>query len=133
MAKVYNLSKESASPMIGIFWIYKGQILQFAESVQNVPPGGGFKDSNFTHDAYWSQVQRMYPELADKEYFDIPRGRVLFVINGVYRTILPTVESKNSTLVSRIILNFSLPKGKTVVTTDQHYDPPANVDWDEEE
>lgn len=128
--KVYNLKKEAANPQIGIFWLYKGQILQFAESVNNVPPVGGFKDSGYTHDSYWKQVQQMHPELAGKEYFDVPRGRVLFVINGTYKIILPSAQSKDMMLIKRIISNFSLPAAKTIVETDLHYDAPQDADFE---
>jgi len=131
MRKVFSLTKEAAEPQIGIFWIYRGQILQFSQPVSQVPPVGGFKDSNYQHSTYWNQMTKMFQELAGKEYFSVPRGRVLFSINGVYHIILPSKEASNTILCARIMRNFSLPRNKTVVETDMHYNPPQNEDFDD--
>jgi hypothetical protein len=127
MRKYFSLQKEAAEPQVGIFWLYKGQILQFTQPVSAIPPVGGFKDSNYNHDAYWGQMTKMFPELAAKEYYDIPRGRVLFQVNGTYIIMLPSKEATNRMVVSRIIKNFNLPAAKSVAKADHHYDPSSMI------
>jgi hypothetical protein len=131
--KFYNVIKHAATPQIGIFWVYKGQVIQFSESVNNVAAIGGFKDSEHSHDAHLGQMQKMHPELAVKEYFDIPRGRILYVVNGTYKIILPSKLSKNAVMISKIKKSFSLPPAKTIVETDLHYGPPPRDSMDDVE
>src|SRR5437899_2791486 len=101
--KAYRRVKEdSGEPQIGIFWVYRGQILRFTQPVSQVPAVGGFRDSSYGHDGFWKQMIDLFPELSLKEYFDIPRGRVLFAVNGVYHVLLPRKESKNRILVARV-------------------------------
>jgi hypothetical protein len=133
LSKYFHLNKEAAEPQVGIFWLYMGQVLQFSQPVSSVAPVAGFKDSGYNHDSYWNQMVKMFPELNQKEYYDIPRGRVLFSVNGIYHIMLPALEAKNKIVVSRIIRNFSLPRERSVAETDHHYDPPAQQELFDDE
>ncbi len=131
MRNIYNLKKEAyASPSVGIFWIFKGQIIEFSEDVRSLTPISGYITSNYNHDAYWKQMQSLYPELKPKEYYEIPRGRVNYVSTGIYNILLPKKESQNKILAMRIARIFALPFGKWVVMADEHYDPPETADFE---
>ena len=130
--KIYrlgSLDKETGEPQIGIFWVYRGQVFQFTQPYSSVPPVGGFRDSNYTHDGYWGQMEKMFPELAGKEYFSVPRGRVLFEVNGTFHIVMSSKDAKNQILIARIKRAFNLPP-KTVVDTDVHYNPPEELGED---
>ncbi len=125
------LKKEAyASPAIGIFWLYKGQILEFSEDVRSVVAVGGFITSHYDHAAKWPQIQSLYPELKEKGYEEIPRGRINYSINGTYTILLPKKESLNKILAMRIARIFALPSSKWVVMADEHYDPPETADFE---
>ena len=131
---VFNLNQykkqvEAAQPMLGIFWIYRGQIIEFSVPAAGIPPIGGFKDSSYDHAAYWKQVCSMHPELKGKEYWTVPRGRVTYTANGVYHVVMSTKNAANRILLARIMRLFNLPQGRTIAVADAHYnDMPQNMD-----
>jgi hypothetical protein len=129
--KLFSLDKEAGTPNVGIFWLYKGQIIDFMIPVSETSPvGGGFRDSPYEHQAYWGSVQSRFPELRGKEYYDIPRGRIAGLPNGTYNILLPSRQAANPVLVQQIVRRFQLPPGKISAVSDVHYDPPPE-DFDD--
>lgn len=110
---------------IGIFWFYKKQVLgktcDFSKGQENVP---GIIDSPYAHVDLWDSNLRYtipFRELQDVEYYEIPRGRVVYV------------KTKNKVIVylDRVILSkegkravsdfFQLSDVSTEWVTDEHY------------
>lgn len=113
--------KIAGRPQIGIFWIVNGQIMPFEADANTVQVVAGFKDAPFDHYSTWPQMQKVYPNFRNKEYDEIPRGRVIGLGVDRYRIFLSPADAKNQTLVSRVMGEFSLPRGKTEVMPDNHY------------
>ena len=119
----YKMKKQAGSPLVGIYWDYKGEIISFTVPVDIAPHNEtGFIDSPKDHAYAWKDVQAMYPELRRKEYESVPRGRVVAFPGGQkFRIFIPPERVGDKSLVSRIIREFDLPRSKTVIETDEHY------------
>lgn len=68
--------------MIGIFWVYKdtvfGKAIDVDEGEEYFP---GVVDSPDNHTDYWDtekEYLKLFPGLRFNEYYDVPRGRVLY-------------------------------------------------------
>ena len=132
MTKAVSGNKHPTEPHAGIYWWYRGKVVAFTEPVSAVEPVEHVHDSALGHDPMWPQVQRQYPPLRDKEYYDIPRGRVLYVADrDEYWLFAPAVLHTRVTVIGRIIRRFGLPPEKVHLKTDTHYEP-APMEWEDE-
>ncbi len=67
---------------IGIFWFYDNKVIGVAHDFSLKEADSiGLIDSKYTHVDYWEILRRQLPELKDKEYEQLPRGRVIFDTN----------------------------------------------------
>ena len=67
---------------IGIFWFYDNKVIGVAHDFsQKEADSIGLIDSKYTHVYYWEILRLQLPELKDKEYEQLPRGRVIFDTN----------------------------------------------------
>lgn len=100
---------------IGIFWFYKNKVIGISHSYSLKDADSlGLIDSDFTHVEYWEEIKRIIPELNDKEYEELPRGRVIFNVNRD-KTLL--IRNK----VNQILEFFSLDFENTILKKDPHY------------
>jgi hypothetical protein len=113
-------------PLLGIFWIYRRSLLAFTVPADSVSAVGGTKDADQAHADSWVEVVEKHRELAGKEYWAIPRGRVIFrVTDGIFVIFASTSVVSDPKLVGKVIRRFHLPPSDQVrATTDRHYDPP---------
>ena len=124
--------KIASAPLVGIFWEYKGEIIDFSVDARTTSAVAGFRDSPYDHYVAWDQMQKLYPELRDKGYDEIPRGRVIGKPDGAFRLFLSPEEVSNQVLINKIMKVFQLPREKTEVVGDEHYS--LNFDpFDEED
>ena len=110
---------------IGIFWVYKNQVIgkarDLGEGQETVP---GIIDSPDSHIDLWefdASFVVPFPELKGSEYQDIPRGRVLYATKAskaiVYMDkVLHTQATRN--LVADF---FQLKNGEIIWKIDDHY------------
>lgn len=67
---------------VGVFWIYKASIFgKTTELHQGEMAVSAIVDSPDNHADFWIHDRehlRQFPELSEREYFEVPRGRVLF-------------------------------------------------------
>lgn len=113
--------KVAAGARIGIFWIVDGDVIEFAEDAATRPVVAGFKDVKFDHVSEWSKMQSLFPQFRSKDYYQVPRGRVVGVGADRYRLFMPPEMLNESSLINRIMKIFGLPKDKTEVMGDEHY------------
>src|SRR5205814_10666834 len=136
MAKRKQTKRAAAEPLIGIFWFYKGDIIQFADPISRLMPPGStveppFIDARYDHVTSWPQVVQKYPELAGQPYESVPRGRVTKTPQG-FNLLATSNIVANAILVRQIMRRFNLPNNKTMIEADPHYEDPSKIDWDEE-
>lgn len=125
-----KLITESRMPKVGIFWFLGDEIIEFAQDQTAVPVNHvGFKDSPWDHYAVWDKVVKVYPQLQGKEYFDIPRGRVLYnTKDDMYHIITSTALANDQKKINKVMRAFSLPIRNTKAITDPHYEDVADFD-----
>jgi hypothetical protein len=109
-------------PMVGIFWLFKGQLIFDVSPVSTAEPYGDCVGHAKSHIAFWADLQRAGVIPWDVEYEDPPRGRVIFNLKtkkfNVYSDKCIRVQSA---VVRKIFREFSLPTDSAVITSDGHY------------
>ena len=113
--------KLAGRPEIGIFWVLDGDIVEFSQAAASIEVLGGVKDVPYDHMRQWSQMQHVFPQLREKEYDEIPRGRVIGIGADKYRIFISPEDNNNASLISNIMKVFNLPRNKTEVMADEHY------------
>lgn len=112
-------------PRIGIFWVYRkavmGRTVDLAEGEEGVP---GLLDSPDNHADLWENDPKLlapYPELRDREYFDVPRGRVLWRRDDATAIVYMDRTLFNDDIKVKIANFFDLATSKIEWMSDPHY------------
>jgi hypothetical protein len=122
---------ESRQPRVGIWWEVDGQLVSFSVPYREAQVVSGFRDSPYDHDQMWTKIIATYPHLADKEYYEIPRGRVIMDANQkTYRALSSKDVCGNQALRKKIERDFSLPPSLVTWVSDTHYELNPDIDWD---
>ena len=108
---------------IGVFWFYKGHVLgreaDLADGEEGVP---GLIDSPDNHTDLWDgTILRKHPELRGREYYEVPRGRVLWDSNQSSAIIYLDARLLNDDIKAKITQFFDLKNEEVVWRTDPHY------------
>ena len=95
---------------------------------------GNFVGPLSNHYDFWEKIQAATPELSCEEYEYIPRGRVLFdLIEGTFVIISSAAIIANKSALKAICRHCNIPVNFLVtLKTDQHYENPSELDWDDE-
>jgi len=111
--------------LIGIFWVYDevvfGKAINIDEGEEYV---SGVVDSPDNHTDYWDTEKehlKLFPELRFSEYFEVPRGRVLFSRKEGQTNIYMDKVLFNDKTKQLIKDFFQLNDTKTEWRTDHHY------------
>lgn len=74
-----SVSPESLpEPLVGIWWDDSTTLVAFAHPITENTSGDELVDSNLSHDREWPLVCHRLGRPPQSEYFEIPRGRVIF-------------------------------------------------------
>ncbi len=109
---------------VGIFWIYKKQVLAdsvpWAEGESYGENVNGLSD-HYTH---WATFQRQRPELRRYEYEQVPRGRVIYNKLKTTFTVLGSERFiRDEAQCAMVLEAFHLPPSQTRFRADEHYGP----------
>jgi hypothetical protein len=111
---------------VGIFWVDQGQLIITAVPVADGVDDGLFVNGPYDHDPYWAIVQRTQMHLWSVEYYQVPRGRVLFN-KAEHRFYVYLDKVLCTATIKRLIVErFHLPRQQTVFRTDVHYTTDPN-------
>ena len=117
------MANHLAARCVGIFWIYKGEIFGAAMPLEGgVRTSLGIIDADIDHASFWETDgahRTRFPDLIDYEYFDVPRGRVLFDSIG-QRSMVYLDATINQPATREMITGFF---GLTAKSTRWHLDP----------
>src|ERR1035437_9064241 len=69
--------KVEPEPMVGIFWLYKGELIFDVTPVSAAEPYGDCVGHANSHIEFWTDLQRAGVIPLDVEYEEPPRGRVV--------------------------------------------------------
>jgi len=111
--------------MIGIFWVYKNTVFGKAISIERGERGAfGMVDSPDDHNDLWDREKvyiRIFPGLCQFDYFDIPRGRVLYSTNDQKTNVYMDKTLFDARTKRRIADFFQLDIKNISWRTDFHY------------
>lgn len=110
-------------PKIGIFWFHKGDVMgkgvDLADGEEGVP---GLIDSPDNHTDLWDgSILRKHPELRGREYYEVPRGRVLWDNNQSRAIVYLDARLLKADIKAKITQFFDLINEEVVWRTDPHY------------
>lgn len=114
--------KVERQPMVGIFWLLGNRLIFDTSPLSEAEPYGDCLGHKESHDHYWTAQQLLGTVPRDFEYYEHPRGRVVYNTKtqrfALYadRCIL-----KRKPMVSRIMKAMCLPTSHTDVGTDGPY------------
>ena len=123
IAKFRAASKKAAIPELGIFWIDDSGTM-FAESIslRDAPDYGECKIFEGSHFELWSKAVRSNPKWSDKEYEEIPRGRVVYKKNPKKPEFIVYLPKRLSKYKNKVIDRFNLPSSHVRFDmSDEHY------------
>lgn len=117
----------SSRPRLGIFWILSDlSMCAFPEALTGDRNGPIAQDSERDHISTWPEVIRRHPAYRDREYEEIPRGRIVYhAKSGQFIAYVCDHYVNNTAIRKSLIKAFSLRGEKIRWTTDEHYNFPA--------
>ena len=114
--------KMDPEPMVGIFWLFKGDLIFDVTPVSAAEPYGDCVGHAKSHIAFWSELQRAGVIPSDVEYEEPPRGRIVFNMKTrQYIVYADKCIRVQSAVVRKIFRELSLPTDSAVITSDGHY------------
>ncbi len=105
-------------PLIGIWWDHEGQLAVFTEEPNSSKAVHGICDSDFAHDDCWLEAAKQLAISPGVEYFDVPRGRVMWHVKNSRSVILHGNGTSLDRLKS-IAIAFQL--SNWIAEADLHY------------
>lgn len=124
IAKFRAMSKRKAIPAVGIFWIDDSGTM-FAEgvSLNNAEDYGNFKIFGGNHYELWSKAVRANPKWHDREYEEVPRGRVVYKRDIKKPEFIVYMPKRIAKFKGKVIGRFNLPpRYVSFDTSDEHYE-----------
>ena len=73
-----NGGKMDSEPMVGIFWLFKGELIFDVTPVSAAEPYGDCVGHANSHIEFWTSLQNAGVIPLDVEYEEPPRGRVVY-------------------------------------------------------
>ncbi len=121
--------------LVGIFWAVPDaggtQLVTEATSLADAEPYGDVLTHPNGHYETWSAWQALGPAALARrglpvaivwhEYEDLPRGRVVYHVPDRRFTVYADMRLLAPAMQARIIAAFTLPVGRTRLSTDPHY------------
>ena len=116
------VGKMDPEPMVGIFWLFKGELIFDVTPVSSAEPYGDCVGHANSHIAFWTSLQDAGVIPLDVEYEEPPRGRVVHhVRTHKYFIYTDKCIRDKPAVVRKIFREFSLPTDSAVITSDGHY------------
>ena len=114
-----NDKAETGMPMLGIFWLFKGQLILDTSPLSEAERFGDFLGHPPSHLDYWTGLQQRGVVPFDVEYEEPPRGRVAFNTKTKrFELYADRCILKKTLLVKRIMKAMCLPAALTDASTD---------------
>ena len=114
---------EPQAPLIGVFWVADvnvfGKAVPLSEAASGLP---GLLNSQDTHSDLWEHSPSLVPDwLRGKEYFEVPRGRVLYSVKCHRSVVYLDDLLLRDEIKGRISAFFQLCAWTTLWRRDVHY------------
>ncbi len=103
---------------VGIWWHDNERLVAFRQSVAEIKTTGHLVDSDLSHDSVWETARQELHCSAALEYFQIPRGRILW--DAFHRAgILYHGNSTPQMVFEELARFYGLPRWEARL--DEHY------------
>jgi hypothetical protein len=103
---------------VGIWWHDDERLVAFLQSIAEIKPISHLIDSDLAHDSAWETARRELSCGEQTEYFDVPRGRILW--DTAHQCgILYHGNSTSTDLFEELARIYRLPRWE--VRLDEHY------------
>ena len=112
-------AKVQGEPMVGIFWLLGNRLILDTSPLSEAEPYGDCLGHEVSHDHYWTAQQRLGTVPRDIEYYEHPRGRVVYnTKTQLFALYADRCILKKKSAVNRIMKEMCLPAAETVAGTD---------------
>jgi hypothetical protein len=103
---------------VGIWWHSNQRLVAFLQSIREIGTATQLVDSDLTHDSAWDTARRELHCPTTAEYFEIPRGRILW--DPVHRAgILYHGNSTPEMVFKKLASLYGFPRWEARL--DEHY------------
>ena len=103
---------------VGIWWHDDERLVAFLQSISEIKPVGQLIDSDLSHDSAWETARHELSCREESEYFDIPRGRIVW--DTVHCSgILYHGNATAADVLQELAKLFRLPRWEARL--DEHY------------
>lgn len=106
---------------VGIFWVEGTTIYAHAVPLIAGLDYGNCVNGPLDHVDYWPELERQHPRLRGREYFELPRGRVVYRRQENRFAVLMDARLHHRALKAALRVRFHLPARKTQFEQDAHY------------
>jgi hypothetical protein len=123
LRKVMTSIPETHNPEVGIFWLHGKKLLKHSVPLEEGMEYGDFINGPLGHYEFWEKNGNRMPGLQDREYDQVPRGRVVY--SGKEQTFFVYSSRKliADTENRKILLEaFHLTEETVVFRSDEHYE-----------
>lgn len=108
----------SISFHVGIWWHDMEHLVTFLQSTASIKSDGQYIDSDLSHDMAWETARRELTWGDGAEYFDVPRGRILW--DTIHQSgVLYHGNSTPAEVIEELASLYRLPRWETRL--DEHY------------
>lgn len=117
---------------LSTFWYVDGDFIGDEAEISDtskIVEYGDFIQVDRDHYSIWNKVKHSHPSTRNKEYDEIPRGRVLFNTKTQRFQVVTSPEMIENHK-EEIIKWFNLPPNKTDFVEDEHYIPVILSDYE---
>jgi hypothetical protein len=114
-------SAPNVEPRVGVFWVEGTIIHSHSVALSEGLPYGEAVNGPMDHVEFWPELERRHAHLRGREYFELPRGRVVFRRGENRFAVMMDRKLHTPSMKSALRRNFSLPAKRTVFERDAHY------------
>ena len=115
------LTRQKQEPSVGIFWWWQGRLLAETVVLSQGEEFRGVVNGLQDHVQAWPQFQKQFPVLADMDYIEVPRGRVLYRRRTRKFVVYLDPSLAKPEIKAAIVSRFKLPARQTKFDFDPHY------------
>ena len=108
---------------IGIFWVFKGQVYSYSESISSSNQHGDVNDVGMAHYHLWELIREQHPKLQHLEYEEVNRGRVLYLNQKKVHRIVSNKETLDRpSLIKQLEHIYGINDDLLELIRDEHYE-----------
>lgn len=103
---------------VGLWWHTEERLVAFVQPIKVITTSGNLIDTDLSHDGAWDVARQVLSCPSKTEYFDIPRGRIIWDAR-LLCGIIYHGNATPGTVFSRLARLFRLPRWEARL--DVHY------------